>query len=147
MKLQKRLASSILKCSPKRIEFDSANLKDIKEAITKYDMRGLIKKGQVKAKPVKGISKYRARKLKAQKRKGRRKGHGSRKGKASARQNPKKVWMNTVRAQRALLRRLKEKRMITTKDYRTLYRRSKGGFFRSVKHIKNYVKEQNIIKK
>ena len=33
LKLQKRLASQLLKCSPKRIHFDAERLEDIKEAI------------------------------------------------------------------------------------------------------------------
>ena len=39
---QKRLAAQLLKCSEKRIRFDPDKLSDIKEAITKIDIRGLI---------------------------------------------------------------------------------------------------------
>ena len=34
LKLQKRIASRVLKCSEKRVRFDSEKLADIKEAIT-----------------------------------------------------------------------------------------------------------------
>ena len=42
LKIQKRLASQILKSSQKRIVFDTTRLEDIKEAITKVDIKALI---------------------------------------------------------------------------------------------------------
>ena len=149
MKLNKKtdLAAKILKCSPKRVCFDTEKLSDIKEAVTKFDFRNLIKKGVIKRKPVKGISKFRTRKNKIQKSKGRQKGHGSRKGKLTARTNPKRKWMNAIRAQRNLLKGLREKDLIDSKIYGNLYRKAKGGYFRSVRHIKLYIKEQNLLKK
>ena len=62
LKLQKRLAASILGCSEKRIVFDTDRLEDIKEAITKLDIRSLIADKAIKAKPIKGVSRVRARK-------------------------------------------------------------------------------------
>ncbi len=146
MNLQKRLAGRIMKCSPRRVHFDSANLKEIKEAITKYDVRGLINKGLVRVKPVKSTSKFMSRKRKGQKRKGRRKGYGSRKGAASARRSPKRMWISTVRAQRKLLRALRRSNYITKRQYKELYNKSKGGFFRSSRHIKIYLQEQGTLK-
>ena len=43
--LQKRMAAQVLKSSPHRIWFDPEHLNEIKEAITKSDIRGLIGKG------------------------------------------------------------------------------------------------------
>ncbi len=145
--LQKRLAAKLLKCSPKRIVFDSDKLTDIKEAITKFDVRGLINKKVIYKKQIKGISKVRARKTKLQKKKGRRRGAGSRKGKATARAKPKRVWINTVRAQRNFLKSLKSKGLVSTADFKKLYAKSKGGFFRSVSHLKLFINEQGLIKK
>lgn len=147
LKLQKRIASEILKCSQKRVHFDPDKASDVKEAITKADIRGLIKQGIIKAKPVKGVSRVRSRKIKVQKRKGRQKGSGSRKGKFSARAKPKKVWMNTVRAQRKFLKDLKSKDLLVPGGFWDLYRKSKGGFFRSVRHIKIYMSEKGLVKK
>ena len=42
LKIQKRLAAQILKCSQHKIVFDNSKLKDIKEAITKVDIKTLI---------------------------------------------------------------------------------------------------------
>jgi large subunit ribosomal protein L19e len=147
MNLQKRLAAQILKCSPSRVVFDTGKLTEIKESITKFDVRGLVKKGIIKKNPVRGVSRVRARKTRIQKRKGRRKGVGSRKGKFSARAKPKKVWMNTVRAQRNFLRLVKSKKLISSVDFGKLYAKSKGGFFRSVQHLKLFINEQGLIKK
>lgn len=146
MIIQKKLAAQILKCSPKRVIFDQAKLSEIKEAITKADMRGLIKDGFIKKKAVKGISRGRARKIATQKSKGRRKGVGSRKGKANARSSKKKNWMNSVRLQRKMLKNLKKSGKITKNDFRNVYLKIKGGFFRSRRHLQMYLAEHKIIK-
>ncbi len=146
LKLQKRLASEIMKCSVKRVYFNPERTSDIKEAITKADIRGLVKLGVIKEKKVKGVSRVRARKIQLQKRKGRQKGSGSRKGKFTARAKPKSVWMNAVRAQRKFLKELKDKDLLTPGSFWELYRKSKGGFFRSVRHIKLFIKEKGMVK-
>jgi len=145
-KVQKRLAAQVLKCSKKRVIFDVDNLEDIKEAITKVDIGSLIKQGVIKERPIKGISKFRTRKNKIQKRKGRQSGAGSRKGKKTARLPKKRIWINKIRIQRRFLKELKDKKVIVTKDYFDLYNKSKGGFFRSKRHIKVYLEEHKLIK-
>ncbi len=149
MKLHKKtdLAAKILKCSPRRVRFDPARLTEIKEAVTKFDMRNLIKKGAITKKPIQGVAQFRVRKKKVQKSKGRQKGPGSRKGKATARLKPKRDWMNTIRAQRTVLKRLREGNHIDNQTFTALYRKAKGGFFRSARHIKLYIKEQGMLKK
>lgn len=144
---QKRLAAKILKCSKNRIVFDTENLEDIKESITKADIKSLISGKAIKKKQIKGSSKSRIRKNKIQKRKGRRKGYGSRKGKVTARLSSKEKWMNAIRLQRRFLKELRDKEIINKKDYRDLYMKSKGGFFRSKNHIKLFIEEHNLAKK
>jgi len=56
--VQKRIAASVLKCSPKRVIFDSTKLKEIKEAITRSDIRGLVIDGFISKKRKKGISNF-----------------------------------------------------------------------------------------
>lgn len=139
---QKRLAAQILKCSEKRIRFDPDRLSDIKEAITKVDIRGLIKDKAIRKMPAIGVSRGRARKRLVQRRKGKQRGAGSRKGSRSARLPSKREWINKIRAQRELLNKLKEKKIIDDKLYREFYLKSKGGFFRSRRHIKLYLEER-----
>lgn len=145
--VQKRLAAGIMGCSKKRVVFDTERIADIKEAITKIDIKGLIKDKAISKKPVKSVSRARARVRHRQKRSGRRKGHGSRKGKENARESAKSVWINKIRSQRELLKKMKDNDLITTKVYNTLYGKSKGGFFRSKKHLKLYIEERNLVSK
>jgi large subunit ribosomal protein L19e len=145
--IQKRLASSVLKCSQKKVIFDTERLDELKESITKADIRKLVKDYAIVKLKKNGPSKVRARKIKIKKVRGQRKGHGSRKGKTNARNNKKESWMNHLRKQREFLKRLKEKELLTNKNYRMLYLRCKGGFFRNLNHLKMYIKEQHLIQK
>lgn len=147
MELQKRLASQVLKCGPGRVRFDPAQLEEIKKAITAFDIRRLINKGTIYKLQVQGVSRVRARVYAAQKRKGRKVGHGSRKGKSTARLNPKSRWVEAARAQRELLQGLRTGEYITNESYRSLYAKVHGGFFRSTRHIKIYIKEQGMLRK
>lgn len=146
LKNQKRIAAKILKVGKKHVKFDQDKLSDIKEAITKADIRSLVGQNIIKRKQYKSQSHSKARKVAEQKRKGRRKGHGSRKGKSTARLPPKRVWINKVRLQRDLLSTLKDKKLITNKTYREMRAKVKGGFFRTRNHISLYLKEHNLIK-
>jgi len=147
MELQKRIAANILGCGENRVKFDPEKLAEIKEAITKFDVKRLIDKDIIRKEQSKGVSRARAKKIQIQKRKNRRKGHGSRKGRATARQNPKTEWIRGIRSQRTLIKKLKNKGLIDKTAFKTLYAKVKGGFFRSTKHIKLYIKEQEMIKK
>ncbi len=144
---QKRIAAKLLKCSKKRVWLDPDNYEKIKEAITKSDIRGLIHDKVIVSKQKKGISKVRARKRQIQKSKGRRRGPGSRKGTENARLSKKKAWINAVRSQRRLLKKLFDNRLIDKSTYRKLYLKVKGGFFRSVRHIKLFIEEHGLYKR
>ena len=147
MKIQKRLASQVLDVSPKRVKFDNQRLADIKEAITKTDIRQLVSEKAITKIQEKGVSRSRARKLKTQKSKGLRKGPGSRQGKSTARLPRKTNWMNKIRSQRNLLLELRDKGLISLKTYRGIYLKSKGGFFRSARHIKLFLDEHDLFEK
>jgi large subunit ribosomal protein L19e len=146
LRVQKRLAAQVLDCSQKRVIFDNDRLDDIKQAITKHDIRLLVGDGAIREKPMASISRVRARKLKVQKSKGRRKGPGTRKGKTNARVDFKDQWMSRVRVQRDFLKELVTKNLITRKAYRELYLKSKGGYFRSKRHIKLFLDEHDEMK-
>ncbi len=144
LKTQKRIAADVMKCSPKRVKFDGTKLKEIKEAITKADIRGMIIDKFIQKERKKGISKSRARLIREQKVKGRRKGHGSRKGKKTARTPKKTEWMNRVRLQRDVISELKQKGKIGNDVYWDLYRKIKGGFFRSKRHLQIFIIEKKL---
>lgn len=142
--IQKRLAASVLGCSKKRIRFDPERLSEIKESITKADIKTLIGNEAIMVKPARGISRSRARKIRRQKIKGKQRGQGSRKGKKFARNPRKLLWIQKVRTQRSFLKELRSKQLITTEVYRQLYAKIKGGFFRSRNHLKLYVQEHGL---
>jgi large subunit ribosomal protein L19e len=144
---QKRLAASVLKRSPKHISFDTDKLNEIKEAITKADIRSLIKSGLIKVEPVRGGSRGRIRHRLSQKRKGRRSGFGSRKGTPNSRMSKKSRWIRKIRVQRKILAKLKEEKQISNKNYRVLYRKAKGGFFRNKSHLALYIDERRMREK
>lgn len=147
LKTQKRLAANLLKCSKKRIVFDNERLDEIKESITKRDIESLIKDKAIQKRQAKGVSRARANKIKRQKSKGRRKGPGSKKGTHGARLPKKQAWMKKVRVQRKFVKELKNKKIITSKSHQMLYSKIGGGFFRSRKHIKLYIKEHDMARK
>ena len=88
---QKRMAAQILsrkegrEVGIHRVWIHPDYLDEVSSAVQKDDIRELIDEGLIKAKPIKGTSRVRARKAATQKAKGRRKGPGSRKGCAPVR--------------------------------------------------------------
>ena len=147
LKIQKRLAAQILKSSESNIWLDSTRLDEIKEAITKADVKSLIKDKAIRVKKIRGTSKFRIRKVQKQKSKGRRRGPGSKKSSVNARITKKRRWINHVRMQRVFLQNLRDNGVIDKTSYRSLYMKSKGGFFRSKRHLKIYIQDHGFIKK
>ena len=144
--VQKRLAAYVLGCSKGNVVFDTERLAEIKESITKADIRALVEQGVIRKVTERGISRARTRLVQAQKKKGKRKGHGSRKGSAGARTNKKRTWVNKVRLQRAYLQNLRAHKIIDPARFVELYKKIKGGFFRSKRHMELYLTEQGILK-
>lgn len=102
---QKRLAASILKVGLNRVWIDPERMEEVSMAITREGVKQLINNGAIKAKPQKGISSYRSKKLAEQKKKGKRKGRGSVKGAKKARNPKKQEWMTTIRALEKILKK------------------------------------------
>jgi large subunit ribosomal protein L19e len=144
LKTQKRIAASVLKTSPKKVVFDTTKLSQVKEALTRADIKDLVNSNVIAKKNVNEASRVRARKIQRQKSKGLRKGVGSRKGTANARLKKKDAWMVAVRTQRELIRELREKSKISVATYRKLYAKVKGNFFRNKRHIKQYLEEHKL---
>jgi large subunit ribosomal protein L19e len=146
LKAQKRLAAKILGIGVNRVWIDPARAADVEAAISRADIRRLIHDGTIRARPELGVSRARARERAEKKRKGRRRGVGSRKGAAKAGQTKKEAWIRTVRPLRTRLRELRNKHTIDAKEYRRLYRMIKGGAFRSRAHLETYLKERGMLR-
>jgi large subunit ribosomal protein L19e len=137
--LQKKLAAKILKVGKSRVWLDPNKQKDIEKAITRIDVKKLIKQGAVKALPEK-LHKPREGKK-------RRKGPGRRKGAKYAVVTRKERWISTVRPLRKMLKELKVSQQIDNPTYRKLYKLIKGGMFRSRSHLKVYMEQHDLLKK
>ena len=81
---------AIFKRSPKRVKIDPSRSEEIKEAITRADVRALIKDKAIKLEQAKGISRVRAKKTQSQKAKGRRKGGEKRREEEEGRRRKRK---------------------------------------------------------
>lgn len=131
----KTLISEMYGVGVKRVWIDPNHIEEVESALTKDDLRKLVERGVIRILQKKGQSRVRARILKIKKKKGRKRGPGSRRGTPGARLDPKLAWMRKIRAIRHLLKRLREKGIIDRKTYRRLYRQAKGGHIRSKAHV------------
>ena len=143
---QRRMSASILKCGVNRVWMDHDRIDEIAKAVTKGDIRVLIKGKAIKGRQVKGISSGRKKINAKQKEKGRRRGHGSRKGAKYARLPRKERWIRTIRPIRSYLRNLRDEEKIDRKTYRRYYQKAKGGEFRSKHHLETHLISDGIIK-
>ena len=138
----KKIASKVMKAGKKRIKITKPE--EVTQAMTKDDVRVLARKKAIEKKPKKGTSRVRAKKIAEQKKKGRRRGRGKRKGAIGARIKKKEKWMEKIRAQRKYLKEIKPK--LKEDAYRKLYLMCKGGYFRSKTHLNLYKKEKKLWK-
>ena len=143
---QRRMAASILKCGVNRVWMDQDRLDEIAKAVTKEDIRILINGKAITVRQIKGISNGRKKYIKRQKEKGRKRGHGSRKGAKYARLPKKERWMRTIRPLRQYLRTLRDEKKIDRSTYRKYYMKAKGGEFRSKHHLQTHLISDGIIK-
>ena len=147
LKPQKRMAAKILKCGENRVYFDPYLIEDISLAITREDIRNLIKQGVIQKKYKKGVSKYRKNLRHERKKKGRGRGLGKRKGTKNARTPKKRAWIRRIRPIRRELKKLRDRKLITPANYRKLYKNAKGGMFNSVAQMNRYIKEKELIRR
>lgn len=143
---QRRMAASILKCGIRRVWMDNDRLEEIAKAVTKDDIRILINGKAIKSRQIRGISSGRNKYNKKQREKGRRRGHGSRKGAKYARSPKKEHWMQTIRPIRSYLKTLRDDKQINNSIYRKYYIKAKGGEFRNKQHLKSHLISDGILK-
>ena len=147
LRSQRRLAAQILKVGQNRVWINPERMEDVEAAITREEIRKLIHEGIIKSRPEKGVSRARARILHEKKKKGLRKGPGSRSGAAHAKISKKEAWMTKIRALRKRLRELKTRKTITDDTYRRMYRMAGSGRFDSVADLERYLKAHGLWRK
>jgi len=146
LKNQKRMAAELMGCGKNRVWIDPNRIEDVADAITRADVRTAIDSGTIKAIPKKGISKSRTRYAHGQKSKGRRRGPGSRKGSAGARNPRKRRWIQIIRPIREELKQLRDNGRISRSVYREFYRKAKGGMFKNRNHLIGHLVSEGHLK-
>jgi len=148
LKLQKRLAASILNCGRKRVWMDPTEITEISLANSRANIRKLVKDGFIIRRPVKMHSRARVRKVHEARKKGRHMGPGTRKGTREARMPSKLLWICRIRVLRRILKKYRQSGKINRHQYHELYNKAKGNVYRNkrvlMEAISKMIAEQSV---
>jgi large subunit ribosomal protein L19e len=143
---QRRMAASILKVGVNRVWISPDKTSDVQEKITREDVREAIEQNLIQKKPVAGQSRARVHHRQRQKKKGRQRGVGSRKGGTNARNPRKRRWIRVIRPIRSYLKELRDEGKIDTRTYRKYYLQAKGGTFKGKAHLDQHLRASGLLK-
>jgi large subunit ribosomal protein L19e len=134
MKLDKKkaLAARVLNVGRGRIIFVEPRLNEIKEAITKDDIRSLRADGAIIIREIKGRKSKQKKKI--------RRSPGNIKQNAK---NSKREYMLITRKLRKYISELKNKNLLTGDNVSDLRKKIKNRYFKSKAQLKEYLEEQN----
>lgn len=128
MENQRRLAAEIMNVGKGKILFDKNKLEDIKKAITRLDIKDLIKEGTIKVRPNKKSRKKIKKKI--------RRGVGSRRMQPRMR---KTKYIFKIRKLRKYIQRLLNEKVIDKSEKKQLRKMAKAGELRSLRHLQEHL--------
>ena len=129
LKNKKTMASKVLGVGKERIVFLKSRLDDIKEAITRQDIRDLKEEGAVIIKDIKGRTK--------KNKKGRRRTDGKVRKRVK---NRKREYVILTRKLRKSVAELKRKKLISNEGAKILRNKIRNREFRSYSHMKEHIR-------
>ncbi|MGC8662542.1 MAG: 50S ribosomal protein L19e [Candidatus Micrarchaeia archaeon] len=142
IKFARRAAAELLNRGESSIRFNKASLDEIKKALTKDDVRKLIKNGSIISLKEKHNKSLNSKELKKKRKEGRRRGFGRRKGTRKARGII--TWEKKVRSQRAMLKELKKMGKLDSSSFRRFYMLVKGNSFHDKASLLLHLREHGI---
>ena len=142
IKFSRRIASELLKRGESSIRISPSGLDEAKKAMTRDDVRTLIKNGGVYAIKKKHNVSMSSKLLKIRRKKGRGRGQGRRKGTLKARRGER--WIKQVRSQRLLLSRLKLSGKLDNISFNKYYMLVKGNSFPDKASLILHIREDGI---
>lgn len=142
IKFTRRIASEIMKRGESSIRINPSGIDDAKKAMTREDVRTLIKNGGVYAIKKKHNVSMNSKLLKIRRSKGRGRGPGKRKGTLNARRG--NTWIKKVRSQRSLLNRLKLMGKLDNVSFNKYYMLVKGNSFPDKASLILHIREDGI---
>ena len=127
LKKKKQLAARTLGVGIARISFRNDRIDEIKEAITKQDIRDLVSGNAIIVNGIKG-----------------RKSHVKRKSRGMGRtkkkiRNRKQTYVKLTRKLRNYLKEIKKQNRLTKEEYRRIRKQIKSKMFRSKSHMKELI--------
>jgi large subunit ribosomal protein L19e len=142
IKLTKRIAADLMDRGVSSIRISQNATQEAKKAITRDDVRALIKNGSVYALAEKKVLSLHGKELHKKRVQGRRRGPGKKKGSQKARKEIE--YKKVVRGQRRVLGALKDENIIDNEMFKKFYSLVKGGSFQNKASLINHIKDEGI---